>query len=289
MEPTQEDLSWRGLSRGLDGPCTGSGLAGLAERFRAFVGLSLDRPVIESGIERLGLSQCLLTASQVSEWNTRMARYAGRREQLHASWREALGPPNPGTRRLVREPRVDNRRFLPGFVARHQGDTTVGFWRGLFRWWALRRPRSRFTKIARAVAAALGELGLIDAERSGAPSIRVTDGTWFQASLPAASHLGQTRFVEALAEVFDATQSPRYLLRQDSRYYAVPSLCGENKEHAMVFMAAWRRRTGPVELIFTRRTEGKLHLLKAKEQALAEYFDYRVDTRARWADIAGGS
>ncbi len=89
----------------------------------------------------------------------------------------------------------------------------------------------------------------------------------------------------ALQQVFSPPPTPRYLLLRQARYYAVPTGCNENKTRAGKFAAAWRKRVGNTHLIYAHTRDGKLHLLKTREQALAEHFAYTVDIGSRWAGV----
>ena len=65
----------------------------------------------------------------------------------------------------------------------------------------------------------------------------------------------------------------------------VPAALARHKHQASRLAAHWKKQVGRAQLIFTQSGEGRLHLLRAREQALVEHFESRVDTRTRW----GGS
>ncbi|MCP4043148.1 MAG: hypothetical protein GY731_14530, partial [Gammaproteobacteria bacterium] len=260
--------------------CGEESMASTRIRFRAFVGLSLEQPLIESGIERLGEQQCPPSSAGIDAWNARMVHHASRRDELAGRWKEALGPPSPGRSRLVRELRLDTGYLHSIFRINPREHGSGGIWQSLFYRWFIWRSRRRLVKIALATAEALATLKIITP--GSIPVVESSEGRLFQVTLPAANHLDQTRFVEALAELFTPLNSPRYLLLRHHRYYAVPTNCGEKKPRALLYAAAWLRRVGKAKLIFTQNRAGRLHLLKAKEQALATYFNYSLDTRMRW-------
>ncbi|UCH32926.1 MAG: DEAD/DEAH box helicase family protein [Armatimonadota bacterium] len=90
----------------------------------------------------------------------------------------------------------------------------------------------------------------------------------------------KTVYLDALREVLDPIDNPRYLLsrksvlwsihRQD--YHAVPGVIGARKEFAEFFAREWRRNVGAVELIYTRTVEGRKVLLKARTGAMSSAF-----------------
>ncbi|MBN2270128.1 MAG: DEAD/DEAH box helicase family protein [Sedimentisphaerales bacterium] len=62
----------------------------LTRRFKAFEGVSLQQPVIENGIERLGLGRPPFAAEKIEQINARMSRMATDRARLMAEWEQAL-------------------------------------------------------------------------------------------------------------------------------------------------------------------------------------------------------
>ncbi len=97
-------------------------------------------------------------------------------------------------------------------------------------------------------------------------------------------------FLEALQELLAPIDNPRYLLvrrnplgslmRRD--YHAVPKVLARNKESAEHFAKMWTRHVGPCELIYTRSTEGRQRLLKARAQSLSAAFQRRAERTRAW-------
>lgn len=114
----------------------------------------------------------------------------------------------------------------------------------------------------------------------GVWSLTLRGGTFYEKSL----------FTDALAEVLEPIENPRYVLtRQGSSayqrrvdYHAVPSVLASNKSSAQGFAEVWRRRIGPTELIYTRSPEGRKVLLQGRMRALSEAFEPIVRRRDRW-------
>lgn len=99
-------------------------------------------------------------------------------------------------------------------------------------------------------------------EMGGAVSIALTGVTFYESSI----------FVDCLREILSPIENPRYLitrrgarwLGQQIDYHAVPTLLGERKESALLFFDAWRRYVGKSDLIYTRNTQGRQVLLRAR-------------------------
>jgi len=109
--------------------------------------------------------------------------------------------------------------------------------------------------------------------------------------LEGASTFEKAQFVDALAELFDPIDNPRYLLIRRSRlmgfitrrdYHAVPSALGRKKDYAQFFKWAWGHYVGRAQLLYTRNTEGRQALLKARGHALSAALLARAERKNRW-------
>ncbi len=97
-------------------------------------------------------------------------------------------------------------------------------------------------------------------------------------------------FLEALAEILGPVQNPRYLLvrrnwlgrLRQTDFHNVPSIFAAQKEHASTFQKLWEKHVGRSELIFTRTSQGRKLLLKARANSFASSFQRRVDRRSKW-------
>ena len=97
-------------------------------------------------------------------------------------------------------------------------------------------------------------------------------------------------FLEALQELMSPVDNPRYILvrknplgplmRRD--YHAVPKVLGRKKELAEYFRKMWARHVGPCELVYTRSTEGRQLLLKARAQSMSTAFQPRTERTRAW-------
>ena len=88
-------------------------------------------------------------------------------------------------------------------------------------------------------------------------------------------------FLEALSEVFDPIENPRYLLCIDRDavtefdqpfYLNVPTIFSKNKKDATAFSDFWQLDISINRLIYTRTQEGRLELLKARNVSLNPEF-----------------
>jgi hypothetical protein len=77
-----------------------------------------------------------------------------------------------------------------------------------------------------------------------------------------------TVFLDALAELTDPIDNPRYLLLRSRDAFPVPRLFAMKKEAAELFAAAWRRHIGTAALIYTRTREGRAALLAARARSV---------------------
>lgn len=79
-------------------------------------------------------------------------------------------------------------------------------------------------------------------------------------------------FITNLSEIFSKTDNQRYIISTKrnnfSRYYNIPKLFSVNKQQAEYFASVWIKKIGRVELIYTKSSEGRKELFKARMQNL---------------------
>ena len=115
----------------------------------------------------------------------------------------------------------------------------------------------------------------------GVYSIFLTGGTFYEKAL----------FADCVEEILNPIENPRYLITRKGfkkyggnlDYHAVPAPLAEKKELAYLFLAAWRRRFGVGELIYTRSQEGRNLLLKARTKAFSNAFRCKSKRSDRWS------
>ncbi|MDA0839607.1 MAG: DEAD/DEAH box helicase family protein [Planctomycetota bacterium] len=94
----------------------------------------------------------------------------------------------------------------------------------------------------------------------------LSGGTAFEKSL----------FLDVLEEVIKPVENPRYLIAwrrfmwKGLAYNAVPRLLGQKREIAEHFFSLWQRKVGDSKLIYTRTSEGRKHLVKARLGGMSE-------------------
>ncbi|WDE99034.1 DEAD/DEAH box helicase family protein [Lentisphaera profundi] len=115
------------------------------------------------------------------------------------------------------------------------------------------------------------------------------DGS-FTMALKGCSFYESSLFADALAEVFSCVENPRYLISRKAKflsfnrvdYHVVPLKLASQKKLAMSFLASWEKYLGPSELIYTRSSEGKEKLIKAKTKAFSSNFRKEVERQDLW-------
>ena len=108
------------------------------------------------------------------------------------------------------------------------------------------------------------------------------------ANLPAQEN---NLFLQCMNEFLDPVENPRYLLIRKNRfmkvfrqkdYFAVPALLSANKESAEAFTKMWEKLLGPCELVYTRNTEGRKVLLKARKDAFSASRRAKSKRLSKW-------
>ena len=98
-------------------------------------------------------------------------------------------------------------------------------------------------------------------------------------------------FLEALSEVINPIENPRYLIRidrdalrtYDTPFYApVPSLFSKQKGDATAFANDWTTEISMNNLIYTRTPDGRLELLKARGLSLNPELHPKAERVSAW-------
>jgi superfamily II DNA or RNA helicase len=151
-------------------------------------------------------------------------------------------------------------------------------------------PERSIKQIGRALLEALEYEGSID-QHAGDFHVyadRNPDGTVF-CWIGGGTGKEQAIFLRALREILSPINNPRYLLarqkiwrifRED--YFAVPEVLARKKEFAEIFAQRWKRIVGPVQLVFTRDSEGRRVLLRARNHSLSAVFQKRPERVSCW-------
>lgn len=146
-------------------------------------------------------------------------------------------------------------------------------------------------KIGRALLESLVQTGDIQTPlHHMGVKVEKLEGGYAACSLSGATTYEKSIFLDALQEILDPIQNPRYLLVRRSSilglrrkdYHAVPALLGKRKETAEFFAARWKRHLAPPELIYTRSVDGRHALVKARSASMAAHFQKRSERRDAW-------
>lgn len=98
-------------------------------------------------------------------------------------------------------------------------------------------------------------------------------------------------FIKSLQEIVTPVDNPRYLIIRRSTlfnmikqkdYHSVPEILGKHKTPANKLANYWRKFVGNCTLIFTRNSEGRAVLLKARFNSLASEFHEKAERTNRW-------
>ncbi|WP_020621213.1 DEAD/DEAH box helicase family protein [Paenibacillus daejeonensis] len=308
----------------------GQDLEALGRRFRSLVGLSIDGETIESGIARMGMDQEAYPPERIAQLNWDTLERAKRRGQLHEKWLAAIAlgggmaeellalddlAPRPliygetikallitalGTfigviLELLSEYRLlqsDMPWWLTLLLALSLGVLIGGFWLVRAARLAIRHRslESSMRQVGWTVYATLYDMELVQEEPSlQRIGIEEQDGV-FACWLKGGTTQEQTVFLEALRQVLEPIDNPRYLLYRESRgplgkrrdYHALPEVVGRRKIHAEQFLAHWQKKVDPAALVYTRTPEGRRVLLTARGRAMSAHFQTKSERISAW-------
>ena len=153
-------------------------------------------------------------------------------------------------------------------------------------------PDGSLKQIGTALAHALCQVGLIKTSfrRLKVSTEEADDGTFFL-GIAGCSFYESSLFADCVNEILSPIENPRYIvvregsvygLKRDD-YHAVPMKLGSKKENAQIFYQSWARYVGPSELIYTRTSEGRSLLAKARIKAFSNLFKNKLKRLDRWS------
>jgi len=150
---------------------------------------------------------------------------------------------------------------------------------------------SSMKQIGKALVRSLAHADLIETSRWRLKIVaQRRDYGFVSCSLKGGTTRERSLFLEALQEVLSPIENPRYLLVRKSPlgpllrrdYHAVPKALGRNKDLAEHFARMWSKFVGPVDLVYTRKEEGRKRLLKARAGSLSSGFQSRSERIRSW-------
>ncbi len=291
----------------------------LTRRFQAFLGVSYTEDVIESGMERLHLDSKLNSQKSIEACNQKMLKRAGDREGLRRSWKKSLQviTDKMGVEELVETDTA--QMDAPGylffnavvsevisviltilcvllriFVFAKGGQTLVitavllvalfGVAKYGYRLMTLCSPQKRMQKAANGILDALIRIRRLEEPLHCRAVVEQADVLAYT-YLKGGTVRDKTLFAACVAEFWGEIDNPRYILAfrggkgRTREYYAVPEIFGKKKEDAQVFAKSMKQFLGPFEAVYTRTSEGRRLLLKARTRSFVNKNQQKITNK----------
>lgn len=280
----------------------------LDRRMTQFLGLHYTELTIESGIDRLELNQITFSQKGLEKLNQNAITLSQKRQELKNRWQEALPLNEEMEVANEVEvdkqflPLAYLNDWMKAFlifqafaatyfiidVARYfiVGKPFVHslpilllallllavFWG---RYFIYRSPYKRLETFGKAIHQALLDSGQIETEESAPRVVKDSKQAIYNAIyLKGASMREKEIFAQALTEFFAPIENQRYILKSchkvkdQTEFFAVPSMFEKRKADAESFLRHIQKRVGKYNLIYTRSVQGRPILLEARIKAL---------------------
>ena len=280
----------------------------LDRRMTQFLGLHYTELTIESGIDRLELNQITFSRKGLEKLNQNAITLSQKRQELKDRWQEALPLNEEMEVANEVEvdkqflPLAYLNDWMKAFlifqafaatyfiidVARYfiVGKPFVHslpilllallllavFWG---RYFIYRSPYKRLETFGKAIHQALLDSGQIETEESAPRVVKDSKQAIYNAIyLKGASMREKEIFAQALTEFFAPIENQRYILKSchkvkdQTEFFAVPSMFEKRKADAESFLRHIQKRVGKYNLIYTRSVQGRPILLEARIKAL---------------------
>ena len=280
----------------------------LDRRMTQFLGLHYTELTIESGIDRLELNQITFSQKGLEKLNQNAITLSQKRQELKDRWQEALPLNEEMEVANEVEvdkqflPLAYLNDWMKAFlifqafaatyfiidVARYfiVGKPFVHslpilllallllavFWG---RYFIYRSPYKRLETFGKAIHQALLDSGQIETEESAPRVVKDSKQAIYNAIyLKGASMREKEIFSQAITEFFAPIENQRYILKSchkvkdQTEFFAVPSMFEKRKADAESFLRHIQKRVGKYNLIYTRSVQGRPILLEARIKAL---------------------
>ena len=280
----------------------------LDRRMTQFLGLHYQEPTIESGIDRLDLNQITFSRKGLEKLNQNAITLSQKRQELKDRWQQALPlyeemeVVNQVEVDKQFLPLVYLNDWMKAFLISQALAATyfiidvtryfiVGkpfvhslpilllallllavFWG---RYFIYKSPYNRLEIFGKAIHQALLDSGQIETKESAPRVVKDSKQAIYNAIyLKGASMREKEIFAQALTEFFAPIENQRYILKSchkvkdQTEYFAVPSMFERRKDDATAFLERIQKSVGKYDLIYTRSAQGRPILLEARIKAL---------------------
>ena len=280
----------------------------LDRRMTQFLGLHYTELTIESGIDRLDLNQITFSRKGLEKLNQNAITLSQERQELKDRWQEALplyedmevvnqveidkqflplAYLNDWMKALLISQAlaatyfiIDLGRYL--IVGKPFNQSLPIFLLALLvlavfwgRYFIYKSPYKRLEIFGKAIHQALLDSGQIETEESAPRVVKDSKQAIYNAIyLKGASMREKEIFAQALTEFFAPIENQRYILKSchkvkdQTEFFAVPSMFEKRKADAESFLRHIQKRVGKYNLIYTRSVQGRPILLEARIKAL---------------------
>lgn len=280
----------------------------LDRRMTQFLGLHYQEPTIESGIDRLDLNQLTFSQKGLEKLNQNAITLSQKRQELKDRWQEALPLneemevanevevdkqflPLAYLNDWMKALLISQALAVTYFIIDLGRYLIVGkpfaqslpilllallilavFWG---RYFIYKSPYKRLETFGKAIHQALLDSGQIETEESAPRVVKDSKQAIYNAIyLKGAPMREKEIFAQALTEFFAPIENQRYILKSchkvkdQTEFFAVPSMFEKRKADAESFLRHIQKRVGKYNLIYTRSVQGRPILLEARIKAL---------------------
>ena len=280
----------------------------LDRRMTQFLGLHYQEPTIESGIDRLDLNQITFSRKGLEKLNQNAITLSQKRQELKDRWQQALPlyeemeVVNQVEVDKQFLPLVYLNDWMKAFLISQALAATffiidlgryliVGkpfdqslpifllvllvlaiFWG---RYFIYKSPYKRLEIFGKAIHQALLDSGQIETKESAPRVVKDSKQAIYNAIyLKGASMREKEIFAQTMTEFFAPIENQRYILKachkvkDQTEFFAVPSMFEKRKADAESFLRHIQKRVGKYNLIYTRSVQGRPILLEARIKAL---------------------
>ncbi len=251
-----------------DSTTPGDDYATLNRRFKSFVGVAQGIPSIENGVNRLGIPEPPFSKDTLQKINEKTVNAAKDRVGMKKSWQKSL------------EKGGDNAKLVEKIVAREDPKQKE---------FVTSRAVKEMDKVGEVVLRALCGTDIIKSKYTDLEVKVQKNGNEKSCYLDGGTRMEQSIFIEALKQVIDPPRNPKYLLINAKgkkllmdEIFTVPEQIGAKKDWAEWYSSQWKKYVSDNDLVYTRTQDGRLLLLKARNEAAYKERGSDIEILSKW-------
>lgn len=247
----------------------------MENRFRTFEGVSFIDNTIQNGLERLGINYDFISAVDCENLNKIFEERAKERANIPKKWNQVFKESVLTEQNFVSQvygvikaPKLK----IPVLLVKNQENWCVKkMIIPLFMKYKAKKAESHTNVLIDGILRTLCETGIIKTpkDKISVKNFVSNDYTPY-VTLSNCTNYERECFISFFDELYSVPQNQRYILKHEDKYLTVPDMIGTHQKNVKKLAKNLEPYFGFLDIIYTRKPNGRKELLKAKYNPLID-------------------